>query len=184
MTDKTLALRARIAVGTSWDGKDGGHGNETPSQEPVSACDDFIDTTCEVCGRRIIVKETDDPYLVLCPCGGGSTCAAYASLAHADSSAPAPAPAPAPADPEILTGWGGSDPDDLAVCLCAALHAAGKPAHVEFRCEEGKAVAIQVFSDDRLMGEFPCQPIATAHMDALAGGIERAGRLLSQQLHK
>lgn len=91
--DATLIIRARLAAGCSWSGTDGGHGNKTEPQEPevrrilrecanrlvaVHPADGFVDTTCQSCGCRVIIKLDDNVPLTLCPpCGGGSICAAY-----------------------------------------------------------------------------------------------------------
>lgn len=38
----------------------------------------FVKTTCEACGRVVIVKEDDNVPACFCPpCGGGIVCAAY-----------------------------------------------------------------------------------------------------------
>lgn len=78
---------------------------------------------------------------------------------------------------ETLRGWGSSDPDDLAVVLCAALHAAGAPASVVFRTnEDGAVAAIEVRSGERIVGSFPCAPmsIGKRKADVLAKAIEAA----------
>ena len=56
-------------------------------------------------------------------------------------------------------GLGGSDPDDLAAVVCAAMRMAGRCPVASFVFEDGKAVAIEVHDEGRLAARFPMFPL-------------------------
>lgn len=80
---------------------------------------------------------------------------------------------------ENLTGWGGADPDDLAVVICAALAKAGRPYRVVFGFADGKACAIHIYSGEPLVCSLALAPIemTRAFARTLAGGIEALARV-------
>lgn len=90
--------------------------------------------------------------------------------------------------PELLPfgGFAASDPDDLAVLICAALNAARVEFHVAVKLEGKKMVAIEVRRGRRgeggvLVASLPCGPVGLgveeSHGLLLAQAIEAAGRL-------
>ena len=86
---------------------------------------------------------------------------------------------PDPSKAETLQGWGGSDPDDLAIVCCAALRYAGTPYSVAFDVSDGRATAVHILSNGRLVGVFPMHPtvVSAETLAMLTASIELTGQI-------
>lgn len=93
---------------------------------------------------------------------------------------------PTPALSESFHTLGASDPDDLAVLLCAALNIAGVENYILCRIEGRMVVAIEVRRGKRdegfgggLVASLPVAPIelGAGNVEILERAIETAGKL-------
>lgn len=71
---------------------------------------------------------------------------------------------------EVITPWGGADPDDLAILVAASLRHGGHQPEIRLQLnDKQEATAIQVFIGTRPVASFPCRTtkLPEAYLDAL-----------------
>lgn len=84
---------------------------------------------------------------------------------------------------EVLYGWGGADPDDVAVVLCASIIAAGRVPRLSFRVEGTNVVSIRVLRSEHdrwlVVADLPCHPMTEGPWSA---GYEKSILLAASDL--